>query len=126
MLEGFTTKSTLVTMNAVGVGDGVGTGVDVALAVGVEPDPLPPFPPHAAKLKIARHMKRMPRNERCTMFFRLGCLNIIFLLRTVQELCPLEGKGVIPICCQKRCCNSEIDVGTFLSRENNLVALINL
>ena len=54
MLVGFTTKSTLVTMNGTGVGDGVGTGVDVALAVGVGPDPLPPLPPHAAKLKIAR------------------------------------------------------------------------
>ena len=41
MLFGFTTRSTLVTLNGTRVGDGVGTGVDVAVAVGVEPDPLP-------------------------------------------------------------------------------------
>jgi len=39
MLFGFTTKSTLVTLNGTRVGEGV--GVDVAVAVGVEPDPLP-------------------------------------------------------------------------------------
>jgi hypothetical protein len=86
MLFGFTTKSTLVTMKGTGVGDGVGTGVDVAIAVGVGPDPLPPLLLHAAKLKIAGQMKTMPRNERFNIFFRLGCLNILFLLGAVQKL----------------------------------------
>jgi hypothetical protein len=48
MLFGFTTKSTLVTLNGTGVGEGVGNGVDVAVVVGVEPAPLLPLLPQAA------------------------------------------------------------------------------
>ena len=70
MLFGFTTKSTLVTLNGTGVGDGV--------AVGVGLEPLPPFVPHAAKLKIARQMKTIPKNGRFTIFFCIGCFNINF------------------------------------------------
>jgi len=77
MLFGFTTKSTLVTLNDTGVGEGVDNGVDVAVAVGVEPAPLLPLLPQAAKLKVARQMKTTPRNGRFNIFFRSGCFNII-------------------------------------------------
>ena len=89
MLFGFTTKSTLVTLNGIGVGEGVGDGVEAVVAVGVETEPLLPLLPQAAKLKTARQMKTIPSRGCFNAFFRIGCFNIAFLLRgalnTVQE-----------------------------------------
>jgi len=77
MLFGFTTKSTLVTMNGSEVGDGVGG--EVAVGVGLEP--VPPLVPHAARLKIARQMKTMLRSGCFKIFIRIDCFNMNFLLR---------------------------------------------
>jgi hypothetical protein len=77
MLFGFTTKSTLVTLNGNGVGEGVDNGVDVAVAVGVEPAPLLPLLPQAAKMKVARQMNTTQGNRRTNIFFGSGCFNII-------------------------------------------------
>src|SRR5439155_24506531 len=85
---GFTDKSTLVTLNGVGVREGVGDGVGLAVAV-VEPEPFDPLPPpllpHATKTKASRQMNTIPSNGRLKVFLCIGCFNIAFLLRGILK-----------------------------------------